>query len=244
MEASSPQASVLLKPASRKADRTRRRILFAAEKLFAEQGIEAVSLRAIAAEVEHRNNNAVQYHFGTKADLIAAIFEERVAQMEAPRGAMLAEADAAGLLDDAHTLMRILCLPHIQLADNRGKHPYAGFMSQYLTRYRPAGMAHAGDLVIESSTNLRRLLALLQARIGYVPATVALSRIALCNLMFINMLVRQDQAPPGSPDAADFDERLHDTLEIATTALCAPYRSPRGAVIGRDLLKAARQKPA
>ena len=37
--------------------------------------------------------------------------------MDDERGRMIVEAEAAGLLGDALTLMRILCLPHLSLAD-------------------------------------------------------------------------------------------------------------------------------
>ena len=210
-----------------KAEQTRRRILLAAERLFAESGIEAVSLREIANLANHGNNNAVQYHFGSKAELVAAIFEFRVSQMEVQRGRMLGEAEAAGRLSDGMTLMEILCLPHLSLADERGKHPYAGFMSQYLTRYRPLGLAHAGDLNLATTANLRRLLALLERRLEHVPSPIANSRIALCHLIFVNMLVRHDHAVPGRHETPAFDLLVRDTLEIATDALCAPYRHER-----------------
>ncbi|WP_197277108.1 TetR/AcrR family transcriptional regulator [Sphingomonas profundi] len=208
----------------RKAEQVRRRILFAAERLFAERGIEAVSLREIAALANHGNNNAVQYHFGTKAGLIDAIFEFRVAQMEDQRRRMMEEAEAAGLLGDALILMQILCLPHLSLQDEDGNYPYAGFMSQYLTRYRPIGLRHAGDLDLATTVHLRRLLGLVAQRINYVPLVVGQSRIALCNLMFVNMLVRRNHTPVDQREESTFKAMVRDTIEIATDALCATYR--------------------
>ncbi|MDU0294099.1 TetR family transcriptional regulator, partial [Saccharothrix longispora] len=49
---------------------TRLRLLAAAERLFAERGLYAVSNRQISAEAGQGNNAAVGYHFGTKADLV------------------------------------------------------------------------------------------------------------------------------------------------------------------------------
>src|SRR4051794_41890454 len=45
---------------------TKEQIVLAAEALFAERGIEGVSLRQIGAAAGNGNNSAVQYHFGTK----------------------------------------------------------------------------------------------------------------------------------------------------------------------------------
>lgn len=54
-------------------DATRRRILEAAERLFAERGLVAVSNRQISEAAGQGNNTAVGYHFGSKADLVHAI---------------------------------------------------------------------------------------------------------------------------------------------------------------------------
>ena len=45
---------------------TKEQIVLAAEGLFAERGIEGVSLRQIGTAAGNGNNSAVQYHFGTK----------------------------------------------------------------------------------------------------------------------------------------------------------------------------------
>ena len=57
---------------------TKERILDAAERLFADQGIDSTSLRAVttAAEV---NLAAVNYHFGSKHELYAAVLEHAFA---------------------------------------------------------------------------------------------------------------------------------------------------------------------
>jgi AcrR family transcriptional regulator len=56
---------------------TRERVLEVAERLFAERGLDAVSVRDIIAEAE-ANLGAINYHFGTKDGLIEAIFERRL----------------------------------------------------------------------------------------------------------------------------------------------------------------------
>ncbi|MGO4759077.1 TetR family transcriptional regulator, partial [Streptomyces sp. 2MCAF27] len=51
---------------------TRELILTAAERLFAERGVYAVSNRQVSEAAGQGNNAAVGYHFGTKADLVRA----------------------------------------------------------------------------------------------------------------------------------------------------------------------------
>lgn len=68
---------------------TQERLLDSAEELFAEKGFEAVSLREITAKAE-ANVAAVNYHFGSKENLIDAVMgrharpinEERIARLD------------------------------------------------------------------------------------------------------------------------------------------------------------------
>jgi AcrR family transcriptional regulator len=76
---------------------TRVRILDAAELLFTEQGFEATTMRQItgAAEV---NLAAVNYHFGSKEELIREVFRRRLTWLNQQRLKELdrLEAEAAG----------------------------------------------------------------------------------------------------------------------------------------------------
>ncbi|MEN8232665.1 MAG: TetR/AcrR family transcriptional regulator [Thermodesulfobacteriota bacterium] len=56
---------------------TKKRILDAAEKLFAQQGFYATSLRMLTKEAGV-NLAAVNYHFGSKEELIKAVFGRRM----------------------------------------------------------------------------------------------------------------------------------------------------------------------
>ena len=72
---------------------TRRRVLTAAEKLFAERGIEGVSIRDItnAADV---NLAAINYHFGTKQALAAEVIKHCIGPLNAKRLELLNEVEA------------------------------------------------------------------------------------------------------------------------------------------------------
>jgi len=67
---------------------TKVRILNAAERLFADHGFAATSLRAITAEAGV-NLGAVNYHFGSKDELIEAVFVRRIEPINAERLARL-----------------------------------------------------------------------------------------------------------------------------------------------------------
>lgn len=91
-------------------------MLRAAEKLFAEKGLANVSVRAIVAEAGQKNESALQYHFGNRDGLIAALHQQRNAQIQVERGRvidqMLEARDALTLRDIAIVMIR----PAFQLA--------------------------------------------------------------------------------------------------------------------------------
>lgn len=76
---------------------TKDRILEAAERLFARDGFDATSLRAITAEAKV-NLAAVNYHFQSKEALVQAVIGRRLGPINARRIALLDayEAEAVG----------------------------------------------------------------------------------------------------------------------------------------------------
>lgn len=84
---------------------TREQILAAAERLFAEHGVFAVSNRQVSEAAGQGNNAAVGYHFGTKTDLVRAIVRKHVEPIERIRTRMLAEAG-----DSAEVRHWVACL--------------------------------------------------------------------------------------------------------------------------------------
>lgn len=76
---------------------TERRLILAAERLFAERGIDAVSLRAVNAAAG-TNVASANYHFGTKSALVEALIRERSGEVSARRATLLDELENAGPL--------------------------------------------------------------------------------------------------------------------------------------------------
>src|SRR3954447_16934904 len=83
-----------------RASATRESILVTAERLFAEHGVFAVSNRQISEAAGQGNNAAVNYHFGTKTDLVRAIVRRHAEDTERIRSRMVAEAAGSTSLRD------------------------------------------------------------------------------------------------------------------------------------------------
>ena len=71
---------------------TKDRILGAAEELFAQYGFAGTSLRQVTSHADV-NIAAVNYHFGSKENLVNEVFRRRMDEMSARRMAMLEAAE-------------------------------------------------------------------------------------------------------------------------------------------------------
>ena len=106
---------------------TRGMIMEAAEKMFAKDGVEGVSLRQIRVAIGSAHTNVVTYHFGSKEALIRAIIMDRQAVLERRRAELLAAARKRGLGEDFATLTHAVWYPLFELTNTEGRHPYAAF---------------------------------------------------------------------------------------------------------------------
>lgn len=96
---------------------TRQRILGAAEELFAERGFAAASLRQVTAAAKV-NLAAVNYHFGSKNNLIEEVFRRRLDELSRrrlERLAAIAKSDTTTL----ESLLDAFITPALELSLDR-----------------------------------------------------------------------------------------------------------------------------
>src|SRR4030095_7522120 len=141
---------------------TRIALIEAAESLFAESGVEAVSTRQIGAAIGLLNSNVVAYYFGGKDALIQAVFRHRLPIIDDRRGELFAEMEAAGDSPTIAKLLRVFALPLFEQMNASGKHSFAGF----LAGLERSGMAQARALVSKEYPHSERLTDLL---VGLLP---------------------------------------------------------------------------
>ena len=100
---------------------TKTRILDVAERLFAEEGFAATSLRAITSEAGV-NLASVNYHFGSKDELVREVFTRRLGPINRRRLAMLdaVEAEAGGGSPSLEGVVRAFVVPILELGEESG----------------------------------------------------------------------------------------------------------------------------
>jgi AcrR family transcriptional regulator len=112
------------------ADHTRNAILTAAERLYAERGFADVTLRDIVAAADV-NLAAVNYHFGSKDELIAELFVSRSLVTNRERlNELKAAEDKGGGRADIAAVLRALVGPTLRgcLGPDRQRSDAARFM--------------------------------------------------------------------------------------------------------------------
>ncbi len=119
-----------------------------AERMFAEKGIDAVSLRAINAEAG-LSAAALHYHFGTREALVGAILERRIDGVLSQRSVMLKELQRQ-LRPDIRTIVEALVMPlsDIVLASGEAGVRYLKFVARIYADRSP----YLDEIVGESFT--------------------------------------------------------------------------------------------
>jgi AcrR family transcriptional regulator len=97
---------------------TKEQIVLTAERLFGERGLEGVSLRQLGAAAGSGNNSAVQYHFGSKEQLIRSIFEYRLPYLLERRRLLVAERRP----QDLRAWVECYVLPILEQGEMEGSH--------------------------------------------------------------------------------------------------------------------------
>lgn len=95
---------------------TRDRLLDAAERLFATQGIQATSLRMINDAAGAKNVSASHYHFGSKDGVINALVTRRMGELADERleGLAAVEARAGDGRPDLRAAVEAMVLPFLR----------------------------------------------------------------------------------------------------------------------------------
>ncbi|HEY8717061.1 TetR/AcrR family transcriptional regulator [Pengzhenrongella sp.] len=168
---------------------TRERILAAAERLFAERGVYAVSNRQVSEAAGQGNNAAVGYHFGTKIDLVRAIALKHTAAVEEVRARMVAELrDSPQIADWASCMVR----PTIDHLEALGSPSwYARFIAQVMTdpalQDVIADQADASPALLETIEGFTNCL-------PELPADVQAERAVMSRQLIIHMSAERERA--------------------------------------------------
>ncbi|WP_394620231.1 TetR/AcrR family transcriptional regulator [Lentzea sp. JNUCC 0626] len=178
---------------------TRARILETAERMFAEHGVFSVSNRQISDEAGLGNNTAVSYHFGSKAELVRAIYLRHSEPVERMREKAVAEHAGSTELRD---WLACVVLPYTHHLASLGSNSwYARFVVQLMTEPKLREL----DLVDMGQTPLQHTITdeLHRCLPGLTPEVLA-ERDEMARALIVHMCARREQnLPENSTDIWD-----------------------------------------
>jgi len=198
---------------------TRTRLTEHAERLIAEQGYAAVSLRMLGAAAGQRNNSVAQYHFGSKEGLIEAIIATRSEAIDRRRAERLKLAQESDELD-VRKLVRLAVEP---LAETISPGAPDSFYLQFLAKIidEPA----LQDLWQGRSMpqSYQRVLRLLRGQLGHLPRRVRDRRLRWIQTIALHTLADHErQCRAGGTRAKETEAVVGDLVTMLTALLESP----------------------
>ncbi|MEU9736138.1 TetR family transcriptional regulator [Streptomyces sp. NPDC048002] len=191
---------------------TRELILTAAERLYAERGVYAVSNRQVGEAAGQGNNTAVGYHFGTRTDLVRAIVRRHAAPIEEIRARLVERVTGSTELRDWVDCLVRPVFAH--LADLGSPTWYARFCAQVM-----ADPALHRIMVEEAlgSPALREIVEGLRRSLPELPEDVRAERGDMARHLIVHMTSERERAlaeraPTPRADWADAATGLVDAL--------------------------------
>ncbi len=144
--------------------KAREQIVLAARRLFAEHGIDGVTVREIVEASGQKNHGSLSYYFGTKEALVREIVLEGAMLIDTRRNQNLDALESAGVPSSIAEVVEILVYPSIGLAEEMGggDDNYICFAYMMMLNHRELFMETVGDRwnsgYVRCLDHLRRLM--------------------------------------------------------------------------------------
>jgi AcrR family transcriptional regulator len=208
---------------NQRGDAVRERLLDVAETLFAERGIDAVSLNSIARAASQLNASVMQYHFGSKTGLIEAILERRMEELNRRRNELVERIDTANRKVALRQVAEAMVLPFAEHLAVEGGSRYLRFVAQVTF--------NADKSVFEMvrgrhDSAVRKIAGLVQAVLSDIKPDVVRHRLALVtNLVLFGIGEREKLRMAGKRTGVarlNTDEFISDLVRMIVAALDAP----------------------
>lgn len=207
---------------------TRSALLRAAEQLFAERGIHAVSNRLISEAAGQGNNAAVNYHFGSKEELLRALVRAHTREIDAVRTSLVATlTEPTTLRDWAECAVRSVTT-HIS---SKGVPSwYARFLAQVVADPALHGIDTEAN---EQSASLERLRQGMEQHLSGLPDDVRRLRASMARHMIIQNCVDTERALAAGR-LADSPTVWDEVAEATTDAIVGMWSAPSGRTTAAD----------
>ena len=210
---------------------TRERLLNVAETLFLENGLDDVSLRTIVRRAGQKNQSALQYHFGGREGLIAAIRSRRVAQVELRRRALLNKALTGGCEPELRDVCAVLTrAPFALCREDRTFRAFLGMFGKHV-------LASDRELVLASQDDqqpsLAKLGEMLMQRLEHLEPALLMLRLENAHTLILLAISRRARRG-GSFRGRKAELFFNNMVDQMTAMLAAPVSEATQGVLDAD----------
>lgn len=206
---------------ARDSSETRDKLVRAAEHLFARHGLD-VPIREIHKVAGQRNASAIQYHFGSKDELVAAIIERHAPSAD---DMLAVRADLESRQGDPRSfveaIVRRLC-SYLATAEKRDyiRCSFHLMMRSSMRAVLARGSDHHSMAAVYAETGLVRSM------FPNLPERLVRER-AVAGMSFITLQVAErarliDDVPPEEGALLDEGEFIDNLVDMAAAVLTAP----------------------
>ena len=222
-----------------------------AERIVAERGLTAMSLRVVQQESGQRNKSAAQYHFGSRDGLIEAVLATRMAAVNERRRAMLdsiehptaatrttgdraaadptaADSTAADPTADDGVLRPLVEALVRPVAEQTVMLPESCWARFVVQAGNDPGVAEVVRRRVEGEP-YRELVERLVAAMSGVPERLRRLRVERSvGVVFASLAAGELDRDVGAPDPLGLECRIEDLIDATVALLAAP---PSGATL-------------
>jgi AcrR family transcriptional regulator len=204
---------------------TTTQILDAAEHLFVSCGIGSVPLRRIIAEAGV-NAAAIHYHFGSKEELVKAVFLRRFGPVTEMRLQLLDQLAGQPGPPKVEDVCQAIVAPAFRLGQETGCGPVARSLAGRLMTEPDYMVLVFGDLFAEVD---RRFDALIARALPELPEDVRVWRKFMATGAMVFLLREQELIPKlsaGLCDTSDVEVTIRRLVQFMSAGLRAPVAEP------------------
>jgi AcrR family transcriptional regulator len=195
-------------------------LVLAAERLVAEHGSAGISLRDITEAAGAANSSAIQYHFGSREELLLAVFRYRMGPINMRRIACLDALARSDRLLDQRGLIGALVYP---LAEELTPRAEGNYYVRFLERRTREGLDDGAEVIRRMIGGWRRVEELLRNSIAYLPTRIVDFRVQLMMEQAVSGLASIEAAlQQGGLDPADIALHVELLIDSGTSTLSGP----------------------
>ncbi|NLT29495.1 MAG: TetR/AcrR family transcriptional regulator [Propionibacterium sp.] len=189
-------------------------MIAAAERLIAERGIAALTLKDVQLAANQSNKSAAQYHFGSREGLLTAVLDNRMEPVNRRRQEILDNWVEHGVNPTARQAVEAMVGPLAAETVGRNDSHYARFLMQVISDPALTDIVEAGM----QAESLRRIRTLLIGHTSVEPATAKLRVGSLMSFVLVTLARFEGQRRSAEATAG----LVADLVEVCLAILSAP----------------------